>query len=198
MNSSCFDRLSTNGVSNVADRTLARRYAEAFVNRLEISRERERGLEELRGVAQVYSGSKELRRFMGSPEIGLEEKQQLLGKVLSEGASDETMGLLKLLLKRDRMEELPGVADEAASISEARQGILRGQVTTAHPISSAETDRLAQAVGKAVRKRVILERQVDPALIGGVRVAVGSVMLDGSVRAQLKRVKEQLKAAKVN
>ena len=182
----------------MADRTVARRYAEAFVNRLETAGRASLGLEELRGVARVYAGSKEFQRFMGSPEIGPEEKQQLLDRVLSGGASDETAALLQLLLRRDRMEELPGVAEEAASISEARQGVLRGRVTTAHPISSAETERLAQAVGKAVGKRVILERQVDPALIGGVCVAVGSVMLDGSVRAQLKRVKEQLKAAKVN
>ena len=70
-------------------------------------------------------------------------------------------------------------------------------MTTAHPISSAETALLAQAVGKAMGKQVILERRVDPGLLGGVSVAVGGVLLDGSVRAQLKRVKEQLKAAKV-
>ena len=182
----------------MVDRAVARRYAEAFVNELEAARGVEAGLEELRNVAQVYSGSKEFQRFLGSPEIGPEEKQRTLDRALSDGASPETMALLQLLLRWDRMEQLPAVAEAALSISEARQGVLRGQVTTAHPISSAETERLAQAVGKAVGKRVILERQLDPRLIGGVSVAVGGVLLDGSVRAQLKRVQEQLKAAKVN
>ena len=180
------------------DRAVARRYAEAFVNRLEAAGGVEAGLEELRSVARIYSGSKEFQRFMGSPEIGPAEKQQTLDRALSDGAAPETMALLQLLLRWDRIDQLPAVAEEALGLSEARQGILRGQVTTAHPISSAETQALAQAVGKAVGKRVILERRVDPRLLGGVSVAVGGVLLDGSVRAQLKRVKEQLKAAKVN
>ena len=182
----------------MADRALARRYATAFLNRLEASHQVESGLEELRGIAQIYSISKEFQRFMGSPEIGQEEKQQMIDRVFSEEAASETLALLQLLLRWDRMEQLPSVAEEALCISEARQGILRGQVTTAHPISSAETDRLAQAVGKAMGKRVILERRVDPRLLGGASVAVGGMLLDGSVRAQLKRVEEQLKAAKVN
>ena len=109
------------------DRAVARRYAEAFVNRLEASHQVEPGLEELRGIAQVYAISKEFQRFMGSPEIGPEEKQQMLDRVLSQDASPETMALLQLLLRRDRMEQLPGVSEEAVSISEARQGSCAGR-----------------------------------------------------------------------
>ena len=182
----------------MADRAVARRYAEAFVNALEGSGRLETGLEELSQIAGMYAQSKDLRRFLGSPEIGPEEKDRALDKALADAASPETMGLLRLLLKKDRVEQLPAVGEEAKAVSERRQGVVRGQVATAHPISSAETEELAQAVGKAMGKRVILERRVDPSLIGGARVAVGGALLDGSVRAQLEKVREQLKAAKVN
>ena len=182
----------------MVDRTVARRYAEAFVNALEASGRLETGLGELDQIGRVYGQSRPLRRFLGSPEIGPGEKERLLDRVLAAGCSPETRGLLRLLLKKGRMEQLPAVHDEAKEVSERRQGVVRGFVATAHPVSSGETDRLAQAVGKAMGKRVILERQVDPSLIGGVRVTVGSTLLDGSVRTQLEKVREQLKAAKVN
>jgi F-type H+-transporting ATPase subunit delta len=180
------------------DRTVARRYAEAFVNAVEGSGRLAVGLEELDQIARMYGISKDLQRFLGSPEIGPEDKERTLDRALAAGAAPETMGLLRLLLKKDRVAHLPAISEEAKELSEARQGVVRGQVTTAHPISSAETQRLAQAIGKAMDKRVILERQVDPSLLGGARITVGGTLLDGSVRAQLKKVREQLLAAKVN
>ena len=182
----------------MVERAVARRYAEAFVNTLEGTRRLPTGLEELGVVAQVYTGSKDLQRFLGSPEIGPEEKEQLLNRLWSDAVSSETLALLHLLLKWDRVEHLPVILEEARSVAEERQGILRGYVITAHPISSKETELLAQAIGKALGKKVMLERQVDQDLIGGVRVAVGSKLLDGSVRSFLEEVREQLKAAKVN
>lgn len=182
----------------MVDRTVARRYAEAFVNAVEGSGCLAAGLEELGQIAGMYGISKELRRFLGSPEIGPEDKERVLDRALAAGAAPETMGLLRLLLKKDRMAHLAVISEEAKELSERRQGVVRGQVATAHPISSAETQRLAQAIGKAMGKRVILERQVDPSLLGGARISVGGTLLDGSVRAQLKKVREQLLATKVN
>ena len=182
----------------MVDRTVARRYAEAFVNALEGSDRLSAGLEDLDQVAGMYGQSKDLRRFLGSPEIGPEDKERVLDRALAAGAAPEMMGLLRLLLKKDRVENLPVVSEEARAVSEARQGVVRGKVTTAHSISSQEVEQLARAVGKVMGKQVILDRQVDPSLIGGVKVAVGGTLLDGSVRAQLNRVREQLKAAKVN
>ena len=182
----------------MVDRTVARRYAEAFVNALEGSDRLSAGLEDLDQVAGMYGQSKDLRRFLCSPEIGPEDKERVLDRALAAGAAPEMMGLLRLLLKKDRVENLPVVSEEARAVSEARQGVVRGKVTTAHSISSQEVEQLARAVGKVMGKQVILDRQVDPSLIGGVKVVVGGTLLDGSVRAQLNRVREQLKAAKVN
>jgi len=187
-----------------AEGGVARRYAEAFVNALgegpsvSLEERLRTGLTELEGVAQVDSGSKDLQRFLGSLEIGPEEKERLLNRLWSDGDGGETKALLHLLLKWDRMEHLPAILAEARAVAEERQGILRGTVATAHPVSSAETERLAQAIGKALKKRVMLEREVDPGLIGGVRVSIGSKLLDGSIRTYLDEIREQLKAVKVN
>ncbi len=180
------------------DRTVARRYAEALVNASERLGSLSARLEELKGVAQAYAASKELQRFLGSPEIAPEEKGRLLNRVWSEAVGQPMMELLSLLLSWDRIEHLPAIAEEAQAVAEERQGILRGQVVTAHPISAAETEVVARGVGRLLKKQVILERAVEPALLGGVRVIVGSTTLDGSVQAALEKLRRQLKATKVN
>lgn len=182
----------------MAERAIARRYAEAFVQTSEASGRLEENLQDLQAIARTYEQSIALRRFLGSPEIGPEEKTQLTHRLWADSAREETVAFLKLLLKKERVDHLPLMAEEAVAVAEARQGILRGEVTTAHPISLAETGRLAGAVGQALRKKVILERRVDPKVLGGVRVKVGTTLLDGSVRARLEQVRRQLKRVKVN
>ena len=181
----------------MADRAVARRYGEAFVGALEKSRRLEGGLEELRFVGKAYEGSRDLQRFLGSPEIGEEEKRSLVTRIFSSSVGPETMGLIELLLKWDRVDHLPAVSEEAVKTAEERRGLLRGTVTTAHPISSAEAEALAKAVGERLGKKVLLERRVDPQLIGGARISAGSFLLDGSVQAVLQKIRRQLLETKV-
>lgn len=182
----------------MADRAVACRYGEAFVGALEKSRRLEGGLEELKFVAKAYEGSRDLQRFLGSPEIGEEEKRSLLSRLFSSSIGPETMGLIDLVLKWGRVDHLPAVAEEAVKVSEERRGLLRGTVTTAHPISSAEAAALGAALGERLGKRVVLERRVDPQLIGGVRIWAGSLLLDGSIQALLQEIRRQLMKAKVS
>ncbi len=194
-----------------ADFQVARRYAEAFVNTLEASNRLDAGLEELKSVSAIYSSSKQFQRFLGSPEIATEDKSRVLGRVYAEACggvhSDdasrcadvgtETRALLDLLLRWDRIDQLPAVYSQAVKVAELRRNIYRGTVTTAHPVSSAEVERLNQAVGKALGKKVILERQVNPSLLGGAQIAIGTNLLDGSVSSRLKELSRQLKEIKV-
>ena len=182
----------------MVDPAVARRYAEAFVNLLQGSHQVEVGLEDLKALARTYNNSHALQRFLGSPEIGEEDKERLLSRVWSESIGAEGMSLLDLLLKWDRMDHLPAISEEAQSVVEARQGVLRGKAITAHAISSAETERLAKAVGNLLGKKVVLERHVDPQLIGGIRIVVGTAILDGSVRMRLGEIRRQLMEVKVN
>ncbi|MBI1952853.1 MAG: ATP synthase F1 subunit delta [Candidatus Omnitrophica bacterium] len=181
----------------MADRALARRWAEAFVNALEASRKVQAGLDGLRWMAEVYQAHSDLRRFLGSPAIGQEEKFSLLARLFGEPAGAEGMALLNLLLRWDRLELLPAIGEEAVALHEERQGLLRGRITTAHPLSSSQVELAAKALGGRLGKRVVLERSVDPGLLGGLRVVLGSTQMDGSLAAVLQEVREQLLAAKV-
>jgi F-type H+-transporting ATPase subunit delta len=185
-------------VSKLLDRSVARRYAEAFVISLESAGRVDEGLEEIRVVAATYQANRELQHFLGSPEIGNEEKQKLLKKIFGDKTGVQTMGLLELLLKRERVEYLPEVAEDASSVAELRRGVLRGYVTTARPISAAEADKVAASVGGLLKKKVLLERTVDASIIGGLRVVVGTDLLDSSVKTLLENARRHLLSVKVS
>jgi len=186
---------------------VAQRYAEAFVGTLisgckgalslSSSERLKAGLEELKVTAETYTASRALRRFLDSPEIALKEKAGLFKKVWSEGIGVETQQLLGLLLKRRRIDHLPEIAEEAIRISQACQGTLRGEVTTAHPISNAETDAIAKGLTKHLRTEVVLERSIEREILGGVRVRIGTTLLDGSIQRRLNDLREHLKSIKV-
>lgn len=186
------------------DRTLARRYAEAYVNALEKARlpagqagQVEQGLAELKVMAQAFADFRDFQRFLGNPKIAPEEKWGFLKRVFADSVGPLGMGLLELLLKKDRVDHLPFIHEEAILVWEARQGIVRGRVITAHPISAKETEALAQGLSRRLGKRVLLERQLDPKLMGGVRTIVGSSVLDGSAQTLLEELRRSLKMAKV-
>jgi F-type H+-transporting ATPase subunit delta len=171
------------------DRSVARRYAEAFVNVAERSGRLDEYLEELKGVAKVYEESKALARFIGSPEIDLLPKQELIDRVWGEAVGEAVIALLKLILDRERFNHLPAIVEEAERLRDERFGVMKGTVFTAHPIAASEMEAIAQAMGRWLKKQVVLERKVDPSLLGGAQVVLGSLNLDGSVRGSLERLR---------
>ncbi|MCM8794505.1 MAG: ATP synthase F1 subunit delta [Candidatus Omnitrophica bacterium] len=179
------------------DSAVAVRYAEAYVSACEQAGRLDDGLEELKGIAQTYTLMADLRRFLGSPEIAEEEKGKLLGKVFSERTGPQGMGLLNLLLKKDRMDHVPLIAQEAVLAAEKRRGILKGELTTARPILVSEREAVTKAVERFLKKKVVLETRVDPKILGGIRVRVGTLLFDGSVESLLNRAKRYLLEVKV-
>ena len=183
------------------DRTVAQRYAEAFVDALqegEGAKGLKSGLEEMKLVSETYDSYKQFRDFLGSPEIATEKKKELMDRLWDQLLNPKGKGLLDLLIRWDRIDHLPVIVEEAARLAEIRQGILRGEVVTARPISADEAEALSSAVGARLKKKVQLERVVDPALIGGVRIIIGTLVFDVSVQTQLQKIRQQLLETKVN
>jgi F-type H+-transporting ATPase subunit delta len=97
-----------------------------------------------------------------------------------------------LLLERDRLALLPGIAQAYADLVDRREGIVKAKVTTAVELDeerrSEVVARLERTTGKGVRATFA----VDPALLGGATVQLGDHLIDTSVRAQLEAMRAQL------
>ena len=177
--------------------SVARRYARALLDVTSEGRTVDAVADQLGKLATVVSRSDELHDLLNNPAYTRANRRAVLdGVAKAVGATDPALhNLVQILIDRDRTPYLPDIARIFRTLADERAGRVRGQVTSAVPLSADALKKLAQALEKVTQNHVVLETKVDPALIGGVSAQVGSVLYDGSLRTQLEEMRRQLKRA---
>ncbi|MFZ1107616.1 MAG: F0F1 ATP synthase subunit delta [Rhodomicrobium sp.] len=176
--------------------TVAERYAGAF---FELAREKnsvesiERSLDTFLGLLRE---SADLRRFVLSPMFSSAEQQQGLSAVLkSAGIDGLPRDFLLVLARNRRLFAVENVIEAYKSLSAKDRGEVEAEVISAVPLTTAQaqdlTDTLRQKLGKTPK----LVQTVDPKLLGGLIVRVGSQMIDTSLRTKLKNLEKVMKEA---
>ncbi|MEO0406947.1 MAG: ATP synthase F1 subunit delta [Cyanobacteria bacterium P01_A01_bin.135] len=144
--------------------------------------------EDIRGLRQLLSESEELREFLGSPLIKGEVKKSVLGRA-AEDLDPYTRNFLMLLIDKGRVYFLDDICAEYQARVRERNGTVLAEVTSAIPLSDEQKESVRQKVlAFADANQVELETTVDPELIGGVIIKVGSQVIDASLRGQLRRI----------
>ena len=170
-----------------------KRYAKALVEVAAESGELEQLGAELSTFAEILRKSQELRAFFQNPSVLLQEKKRVF-EALAERARLGSLvkASLGLLLERGELLALDLIFMAYEELKDERLGRLKGAVTSAVPLSEEEAERLQERLENLAGKTVYLERMVDPSLLGGFIVQLRSTVYDGSLKAQLLRMKGQL------
>ena len=172
---------------------VAKRYAQAL---LEIGVEQQnldKLVEDVTTIADAWHTSAELRNAIENPLVPHPVKKALIGELADQiGASPITRNTVQLMVDRRRARALPYLAQELRELADARQGIVRAQVTSAAPLSDAYYSRLQAQLEKMTGKRVAIDRRTDPAIIGGVVTRIGDRIFDGSLRTRLQSLRDAL------
>jgi len=174
--------------------SIARRYAKALFS-LAIEKGRiEPWSDSLLALARAIDASPELRDVLQNPAYTREARAAVVSRVAQGLALEaDPAALVNLLADRDR---LPGIAAIAAAfreLADVELGRLRARVTSAVPLDDAAVHAIAEKLSAATQKKVLVERAVDPAILGGVVAQVGSTVYDGSLRSQLEDLRSTLK-----
>lgn len=174
-------------------KALAQRYAAALVDVALEQGAAQRVRSELAAFAGLLGESADLRNFLASPAVPRPAKQAALEKIVNRmGASRTLLNFLFVVIDHHRAPLLPQIQQAFEELLHARLGIVEAQVTSVEELSAAQreelTRRLEQLTGKKVESRYAL----DPSLIAGAIVRIGSTIYDGSVRDQLKRLEARL------
>jgi F-type H+-transporting ATPase subunit delta len=174
--------------------SLARRYARAL---LDIGREEKalrRILEEGEAFAALLSSSPELREALEAAHVNRRDKQGALEAAAAKlGLLGSTKSFLLLLAEKGRFAELPAILSELKRMVEEAEGIERVEVSVPAALDAAQRESLRSALAERTGKRIELEEKVEPSLLGGMVVKVGSTVYDGSVRTQIQKIRENLK-----
>jgi len=149
---------------------------------------------DLAAIAGAMDEVPELRAFLRNPQIDPAGKAEVLEQLTRE--ADELVGnFVRLVAEKGRAGELPEISTELDALVAQAQNRLTVELTTAHELSDAEAKSIVQQIEKASGRTVEATRSVDPNLIGGIVLRIGSHLADGSVRGRLERLRHELATA---
>ncbi len=171
----------------VAHRTYARALFEAAQEEGRL----EQVHEELSDFAATVAEVDQLRSVLESPEFESRAKAALVDDVLGK-ADPLVRNFVRLVVEKGRAGELSEIAREFETLVAREQGILDVELTTAVELSQQDFDSLVERIGKASGRQVRASRAVDPSLVGGLVLEVGSRRLDASIRGRLDRLRQEL------
>lgn len=177
----------------MSSQTVARRYASALADVIIKRGEEVQVQEELAAWEGMILGSGPLLEAFTNPTVAYQQKEKLLKELIARTkVRPTTANFLRILLKNQRLAELPQVNARLAQILDERSGVISAQVISARPVSDSIKASLAEKLGQMTGKRIRLSFDTDETLIGGIVTRIGSTIYDGSVRNQLRRLGEEL------
>jgi len=134
-----------------------------------------------------------LQRVLENPSINVQVKTDILTALLERTGPAPLVGkFLLLLVKRRRLRQLEAICMHYERMASEALHRIVAQVTTAAALDAQQRQLIAAKVAAATQKEVVLEVQVDPAILGGLVVQFNNVILDGSLRGQLVRIHKAL------
>ena len=137
----------------------------------------------------------ELRAFLRNPQIDPSGKSDVLGQLTAD-ADELVRNFVRLVAEKGRAGELPEISAELEALVAQAQNRLSVELTTSHELSDEEADSIVATIEKASGRRIEATRAVDPRLIGGIVLQIGSHRADGSVRGRLERLRHELAGAR--
>jgi F-type H+-transporting ATPase subunit delta len=168
---------------------LAGRYATALFDLADQEKALDAIAGDLRLIGAMIEDSADLKRLIRSPVLS-RDAQGAAMKALLERAEigPITRNFVGLVARNRRLFALPGMIAGYLQLLADRRGEIRAEVTAAQEMSPTQVAAINDQLKRAVGSKVAVEIRVDPAIIGGLVVKVGSRMVDGSLRSKLQRL----------
>jgi F-type H+-transporting ATPase subunit delta len=168
--------------------TIARPYAEALFKA--VGSDAAAWLDELAALAV----NEQLRQFADNPKTLPDQVFSLMTGLLKGGLPDKGQNFLRAVIENGRLEALPEIAAQFRALKNAQQGAFDAVVYSAFEVDSAALADLSGVLEKRFGRKLNLQVELQPDLIGGIRVVVGDEVLDTSVKARLEQMKIALTA----
>jgi F-type H+-transporting ATPase subunit delta len=177
----------------MSTRSSATRYARALFDVALQESIAERAEQDLTAFAALLTEHPSLQSALTHPAIPAARKRGLTAELTSRlQLATPVSKVLAMIAERDRMVILPDLLEVYRERLLDHQQIVRAEVTTAEALSSEQEVRLRDRLTRATGRQVTLTTRVDPAILGGAVTRIGSTVYDGSLAAQLARMRERL------
>jgi F-type H+-transporting ATPase subunit delta len=172
----------------------APRYARAFAEVAESAKlDAAVAQQQMSDFAETLAGSAELRAFLENPSVEIAKKLKVLDAIAARmGMFPQVRNFIAVILEHHRLNELGEILTEYREVVDAHSGAVEARVISARPLNDADRAQLEAQITRLAGARVRASYAEDASLLGGAVVEIGSTIYDGSVRAQLEKLKQTL------
>ena len=169
--------------------TITTPYAEAFLQVAETRKEVDEVVTQSKSILELWNSSPDFRDAMTSPVLEIDSKKAALKKLFANDVTPSFLNLLKLLADRKRIGLLDAVLERLLELYREQRNIALATVTSASELNETQQNELLKKVQSlAGTNNLELNLKVDPSLIGGFVVNVGSKVIDASLSGQVRRL----------
>jgi len=174
---------------------LAERYAAALFDLADERRILDEVASDLRELRAMLQGSSDFLRLIRSPVVSRDQQAEAILTVAEHaGFSPLVRDFLAVVARNRRLFAVPTMIEAFLAKLAARRGEVTAQVVAAQPLSETQLASLNEQLRRSIGSRVSVDVRIDPGLIGGLVVKLGSRMVDGSIKSKLQRLQLAMKS----
>jgi F-type H+-transporting ATPase subunit delta len=182
-----------NATADVTAQRVARVYAEALLNAAEKAGQGDAVLDELDSlVRDIFQAEPKLEVLLSSAAVGRTHRESIIRKVFENAASPLFFNFLLVLNHHERLELIRPILVSLRELHDERAGRMRVWIHTAVPLPDDQKQRIEHDLRAGLRKEPVLQLKVDPDLLGGLRIRVGDLQFDGTVRTALDNIRNEI------
>jgi len=175
----------------MANLRIANRYAEALLTAAEELHIVKKVSDDLTGIQRIIKESHDFQRFLKSPVIKKDKKQEVFKATFGPSVQPLTLQFLSLLVEKEREDALPDVIESFFRLQDELLGIVHVSIKSAAELSQQQTMELIQRFEAYSKKKVQIDLSLDKQLIGGFIARIGDTVFDGSVKQQLELLRKR-------
>lgn len=174
----------------MSELTVSRRYAHALYDEAEGQNRVEAVDEDVDLLRQSLAETHEFARFVESPAIPRDKKKDVLRALLAERVDALTLRFLLLMVEKDRETLLPSILNTYRDLRDEQRGVVEVGARVPASLGDHERARLTDRLEAMTGKKIRLQVEEQPGLIGGLVIRIGDRVYDGSVRQKLDNLRE--------
>ena len=169
---------------------LAGRYASALFDLAEADKLLDAVTGDLDSLNAMIGESEDLRRLLGSPVISRDDQRKSIAAIAEKAEfNDLTCNFIGVVVNNRRLFMLPNIISAFREILSQHRGEATAEVVSASELSDKQMKALGDSLKEAIGSKVTIDASVDPGLLGGLVVKVGSRMVDSSLRTKLQQLR---------
>ena len=171
---------------------ITERYAQGLFELAKENKSVEEKKKQAEVILETMTDCSDFDLFLRAVKVSREEKTAMIDKVFKDAADHDMLSFLKLIVEKGRSFYLQGIMEDYVKLANEDLGIELATVTSARKLSSEDMQTIGEALVRKTNKKVVLRNKIDPSVISGIKVTIGSNVTDATMATKIEKLRSTL------